>query len=89
MVFQAVGIAHAKVQRLERSDRYFRHSKGSATLVPRSRSKCHGDTRVLAWGSVVLGFAGVWILHEEQIYFRHSECWLLLVFLSFSITQGP
>lgn len=38
---------------------------------------------------VVLSLAGVWILHEEQIYFRPSECWLLLCFLLFSITQGP
>lgn len=57
VVFQAVGTAPVKVQRLERSDRYFRHRKGSATLVPRSMSECLGDTRALAWGSV-------WALQE-------------------------
>lgn len=30
-------------------------------------------------GLVVLGLAGVWVLHEEQTYFRHSECWQLFI----------
>ena len=67
---------------------YFRHKKGSVTLVQRFRREYCGDTRELAWGLVVLRLAGVWILDEEQTYFRHCECWLLLFFLLFSTTQG-
>lgn len=67
---------------------YFRHKAGSVTLVQRFKREYSGDTRELAWGWVFPGLAGVWILDEEQIYFRHGGCCLLLFFLLFSFTPG-
>lgn len=71
-MFWAVGIACAKVQRLERSD-CISGTEGAVRCWYGAPGECCGDTRELAWASVVLGFAGIWILHEEQVYFRHSE----------------
>lgn len=75
---RGVGLAYAKVQSLERSDRV----SGTERAVPpwyRDRARVLWGHRELAGGLVVLGFAGAWILHEEQIYFRPSECWLLFI----------
>lgn len=79
-MFWAVGIACAKVQRLERSD-CISGTEGAVRCWYGAPGECCGDTRELAWASVVLGFAGIWILHEDQVYFRHSECWLCLPFI--------
>lgn len=65
VVLWGVGIAYAKGQSLQRS--------GCVSGTEMGR-ECYGDTRERAAGLVVLGLAGVWVLHEEQIYFRHSEC---------------
>lgn len=78
-----MGTARAKVQRLERSDcnPATERAGRSGAGTEGAPGECCAETRELAWGSVVLGFAGIWILHDEQVYFRHSEGWLCLPFI--------
>lgn len=78
-----MGIARAKVQRLERSDCNPATERagrsGAGTELRESAVQRPGS--LPGARSSVLGFAGIWILHDEQVYFRHSEGWLCLPFI--------